>query len=288
MEWGFWSNPVASLNGENFLLLFYTLIILSKYMLSKYESTLINVVPTIHKANANEDPLFIAWLKDPNFGIFKMVMAGLIEGEYVNKAFGPDYYKTTENEKPSPSELEKETLDFFITAKSLRDASTLFSELKSEYKTKAESECLILSKDDKDKILKKMRTAFIALFILGVYKMIAAIHNDHNNIILLLITLFLVIPVLFNESRFYRPLMYTAYGKECLTYYQEILSKIGDKSPQQQLLHNVLIGGAIITGIDAATNSDSGFSCGGSSCSGSSCGGSGCSGGSGCGGCGSR
>lgn len=134
--------------------------------------------------------------------------------------------------------------------------------------------------------------------VLGLYKLIIAMNTGHANIGYLILTIFVVVPVVFASRINMNTVTLTPCGQEYIRLYHDTLLNITNKNLQQEWLSKVLISSAAITGLYTAQAAASDYDnnrfihdtsdssgCGGSSCSGSSCSGSSC-GGSGCGGCG--
>lgn len=288
-------DPIASLSGIHFLYFYYILITIFKCATVTYENYVSGYKNIQLPINVNEDPLFIAWLKDPAMGMVEFVMGPLIEGEFIGKVEGKNTWRTIKSKKPGATAYEYQALRLFKTQKPLKKAEKIFPPLIKKNRNKAEKMQLILSKSVKKKIINANRTALIILMVLGLYKLIAALCTGHYNIGYLLISIFIVIPIVFYKSNT-NAIIISPVGKHYLQQYSDVLLSTDNKTQQQEWLSRVLLGSAIMANLyaseapvihnPAATNSsDSNYS--GSSCSGSSCSGSSC-GGSGCGGCGSR
>lgn len=295
MTWSLGANPIISLSSGHFLLFYYTIIITSRYFLILYKKSL-------HKKqskslNVNEDPFFIAWLKDPSMGITNMVMGPLLDEGYIIRK-NDQHYQITKKKKTNTTIYERHILAYFRKPKSLFRINKVFTGKDESHLKKAESMCLVYSKKDKHKIIKRHRICLLSLIALGLYKLIIAMNTGHANIGYLILTIFVVVPVVFASRINMNAVTLTPCGQEYIRLYHDTLLNVTNKNLQQEWLSKVLIGSAAITGLYTAqvaasdydnnsfihdTSGSSG--CGGSSCSGSSCSGSSC-GGSGCGGCG--
>ncbi|QMN55764.1 TIGR04222 domain-containing membrane protein [Citrobacter freundii] len=296
MTWGLESNPIISLSGGSFLLFYYTIIIISRYFLRLYKENLNNKQYKV--LNVNEDPFFIAWLKDPTMGITKMVMGSLLDEGYIINTKN-QRYQITKKKKSNTTIYERLILNYFKKPRNVFGISKIFMGKYEEHKKKAESMRLIYSKKDKRKIVKRHRICLLSLMALGLYKLIIAMNTGHANIGYLVLTIFVVVPVVFVSRINMNAIVLTPCGQAYIQLYHNSLLSVTNKNLQQEWLSKVLTGSAAIAGLYAAqaaasdshgnsyvsdshNSSDSSYS--GSSCSGSSCSGSSC-GGSGCGGC---
>lgn len=296
MAWGLVDNPIISLSGGHFLLFYYTIIITSRYLLILYKKKL-------HKRqseslNVNEDPFFIAWLKDPTMGITNMVMGPLLDEGYITNK-NNQYYQISKKKKANTTLYERLILDYFRKPNTVSGISKIFTNKYEEHQKKAERMHLIYNDADKRKIVKQHRRCLLSIMALGLYKLIIAINTGHTNIAYLTLTIFVVVPVVFASRINMNAVTLTPCGQKYIRLYHDTLLNVTNKNLQQAWLSKVLTGGAAVAGLyatqaaasDYGNNSfhdssdSSGSSCGGSSCGGSSCSGSSC-GGSGCGGCG--
>ena len=296
MAWGPGDNPIISLSGGHFLLFYYTTIIILRYFLILYKKNLHK--KQFKSLNVNEDPFFIAWLKDPTMGIINMVMGPLLDEDYIaNK--NSQYYQRTKKKKTNSTVYERLILDYFRKPNTLFGISKIFMDNYEKHQEKAERMHLIYNSTDKHKIVKRHRICLLSLMALGLYKLIIAVNTGHANIGYLALTIFVVVPVVFASRINMNAVILTPCGQEYIRLYHDTLLNITNKNPQQVWLSKVLTGSAAIAGLYATqaaasdydnnsfihdSSDSSGSSCGGSSCSGSSCSGSSC-GGSGCGGC---
>lgn len=295
MTWSLGDNPIISLNGGEFLLFYYTAIIILRYLLRLHKKNLNN--KQYKTLNVNEDPFFIAWLKDPTMGIIKMVMGSLLDEGYITNTKN-QRYQITKKKKSNPTLSERIILNYFRKPKNLFGVSKIFIGKYEEHKKKAESMCLIYKNTDKYKIVKQHRICMLSLMALGLYKLIIAVNTGHTNIGYLILTIFVVVPVVFASRINMKAIVLTPCGQTYIQLYHDSLLSVTNKNLQQEWLSKVLTGSAAIAGLYAAqaaasdthdnsyfhdshNSSDSSFSgnsCSGSSCSGSSCGGSGCGG----------
>ncbi|HHW4413804.1 TIGR04222 domain-containing membrane protein [Citrobacter freundii] len=290
MTWGLGANPIISLSGGHFLLFYYTIIITSRYFLILYKKNLHK--KQFKSLNVNEDPFFIAWLKDSTMGIINMVMGSLLDGSYITKK-NNQHYQSTKKKKADTTIYERLILDYFRKPNTVSGISKIFMNEYEGHQEKAESMHLVYSNTEKHKIVKRHRLCLLSLMALGLYKLIIAVNTGHANIGFLTLTIFVVVPVVFASRINMNEVTLTPCGQEYIRLYHDTLLNVKNKNLQQVWLSKVLTGSAAIAGLYAtqAAASDydnssfthdisdsSGSSCGGSSCSGSSCGGSGCGG----------
>lgn len=107
------------------------------------------------------------------------------------------HYQITKKKKTNTTIYERHILAYFRKPKSLFRINKVFTGKDESHLKKAESMCLVYSKKDKHKIIKRHRICLLSLIALGLYKLIIAMNTGHANIGYLILTIFVVVPVVF-------------------------------------------------------------------------------------------
>lgn len=251
MTWTWELNPVTTVSSPVFFLVYYIFIITLKYLCKIYESRFYIHIKNDSIINDSEDPLFIVWLNDSTRGVIYMVMGLLLAEGYLQRFCGGSKYQKTKKDKQAPTVYEQQLLTFFSDQRSLKDIYSLYDELVVHFKIKAEAMQLMLSQQETKKITRCMSTACLTLIIIGIYRSIIAPNIGFFNIAFLFFTTFLVIPILFNQSRFH-PLPRTPYGVDYLRQYQQQLAQVPPKqrNQQQEWLYRILTGDKPVAGLE--------------------------------------
>lgn len=254
MEW-FWSNLIITLNSSVFIVLYLAMIVFCNKIYRHYEFNLLNQSLDNSLPDEKDDPLFIAWLKDPQHGIFKIVFGSLLEEGYISKGGCSGVYQTTMKVKRDKTAQETFLLDYFSTPNTLSNAHNHFRELKKTFRDKAEHFHLIIQKETRNQILRFSRITSLALMALGVYRVAGTINTGSYDILILIIIIFPTIFILFDENRL-NQIMLSPKGEKYLESWKNSLSESSVNTVNQTWLLKILGGSALISALNTQDNFD--------------------------------
>lgn len=255
MDW-FWTNPVITINGYLFIIIYLALIIAGRRILHIYETKLINSPSDYRLPDTEDDLLFIAWLGDPRNGVCKIVMGPLLEKGFIIRKGKSNLYHTTKKVKAQKTAQEAFLLNYFSKPAALSSLREYFQEQTGPFREKAEQLQLIVTQNVKNKLLRISRIICLTLIALGIYRITGTIEGaDGFYLVILITSVFLGNIICFGENRFKR-VMFSAKGKDYIKKHLKILSESANKNAQQKWLLKILAGSAVASGLTARNDGD--------------------------------
>lgn len=303
-------NPVASMPGPIFLFFYTVVIVLAWFFIRKRQRQLVeNEHFEALPLPPNPDPYAIAYLRGGEKAVADLALLRLLQDGAL-KVIDKQIKQNTayvDNPMEPLTTLERKVYEHFAQS----STSTLDTLVKNDclqYQKSAikhgllfEDSHLLFKQRRAESLIRRSKYAILAL---GLYKLLAALINGHQNIIFLVI---LILGVLLGFSLslrgFYNEQRLTAKGKDLLDRFSRSLPPAKDNPNDFSLQmlcfaalgfastavfaeHFALLNSARIpssAGSGSNTSSDAGGCTSTSGCSSSGCSGGGCS--SGCGGC---
>ncbi len=292
MTWTLSSNPIALMHGPTFLIFYYITVISIWFSFQGIIKKRVEKNYFVQPLESNIDPNLLAWLRSGEEGLLLLCLSFMLENKHIEALKGN---KLRTISSPKSKQLLNKTnmalLEHFSVPAGPETAYPLITNLNLYCRQKALNRNLIFDKKEKQIQCNLILLVITIIWALAIYKIIIAINNGHENIVILILSMFFLTFsfLLFNREKWREPPL-TPEGRDYLQRMEKLLTNAG--GDKNKWLISILsgasltslntvyyLGSSIIEYSDTpVSDSHGGDYSGGDSCGGDSCGGSGCGG----------